>query len=112
LLAVAESPFLIEMGQAHPSASQFLIEQNRTEVWRTAASFGHRRDAEVASTDAAKHGPVRAEVKSTAVLINRMSLALGGHIDRRWKQWFGGRPTSSIMQEKNSRKFHQPTTRC
>ena len=35
----------------------------------------------VASTDAARHGPVRAEVKSTAVL-NRKSLARGGHIDR------------------------------
>ncbi len=36
----------------------------------------------VASTDAAKHGPVRAAVKKTSVL-NRKSLALGGHIDRR-----------------------------
>ena len=35
----------------------------------------------VASTDAAKHGPVRAEVKSTAVLNRTLSLTLGWHID-------------------------------
>ena len=63
----------------------------------------------VASTDADKHGPVRAEVKSTAVL-NSKSLALGGHIDRRTKRRIDSRSRwqstrSSELKKKISKNF-------